>query len=355
MLKDLQTLRGRVIKSNEAAEDAELQPPAKRRLFGRRDRDGLASNELVILIAVIAVLALAGTVGFLIVRAVRSGSEHSVVQQNIDQVSALGDTYWDLYADDVDGRRKISLSGFCDYVNNSVGDQDVNIRTLQIIDSAGGAVAAADLEQGTDGGAPGRFEGMVYQDPADVSTARCPASRAAIGLVYADILAKANPNSAATAVNAGAMSAASDGRAWDILTGAELAAGIAAPTPDSMKEALEAVDMLSTKTVWIAQFSDDGGTATPMPLPTGTDNTIDPTGASNTDAGAEYLVIGGVAPDGTSFCLIKVFDATDPSETGDYRIARVAVDGFGFASCLQGVTGAIPNEPRHGGGWPEPQ
>lgn len=324
--------------------------PMPRRWWQRQDRNGLASNELVILMIVLAALALAGTVGFLIVRAVRSGSEHSVVQQNIDQISGLADTYWDQFAADVDGRRKINLAGFCNYVNNNVTD-DVNVRTLQYVDSA------LALEGAPTAGANGLFRGIASVAPTS-NEANCHATRSVLDEKHADIvatdtLATAAITAAANLVRQGATPVASD-----LLAVAKPSGQTDAAQADEMRTALEAVDLLSTRTVWIAQFgdtnSDFGTSGTGGFAPTGADIRIDEGGSTATDVGAEFIVIGGVAPDGTSFCLLKVFDATDAGHIGDYRVSRAPQDDLSFASCSAGWDQSDNvNEPRKGGGWPE--
>ena len=89
--------------------------------------------------------------------------------------------------------------------------------------------------------------------------------------------------------------------------------------------------------------------------PDGTDTVYATTAsASTTERGVEYLVFGGMAPDGTSFCMIKVFDASDKDAIGEYRGARLTTDNDEFATCAAGLAG-IGDDGLVQGTWPEPR
>ena len=77
------------------------------------------------------------------------------------------------------------------------------------------------------------------------------------------------------------------------------------------------------------------------------------TAVSNT-ADNEVIIFGGTMPDGTSYCLIKVFDADDRTQIGEYRVARSGSAG-GIAVCTEGIDAAGANEARFNAGWPEPR
>lgn len=341
-LEDIRGMRRRLAESDTyrvADSDAE---PTSRRWLKRRDRAGLASNELVILMVILAALALAGTVGFLIVRAVRSGSEHSVLQQNIDQVSGIADSYWDQFAADVDGRRKINMIEFCDYANTQLAAEDVNLRTLQFLDGAAATNRVAD--NADIDATPYTFDlaGTIVLQSSLISanTATCAepdgtnitdTQATDLSDVYADI-------KVADAVNS---------------------------NRDTHSVDLEEVGLMSTRTVWMAQIGNGGdlgnGTAVTEQVPDGTDEEFGNAASADSrqvrqqKTGVEVLVFGGMAPDGTSFCLIKVFDASENSRIGEYRVSRLPTDNLEFATCLSGVNGTLANEPARGGQWPEAQ
>ena len=361
------------ITAPETAQTEEPQPK-RRRLFAKRtDRKGaLGSTELLQLLAVIGIISLLAGGVLLLVNALKSSGEYSVVQRNIDNVGAMGDTYWNSFAADNDGRRKVTPFKLCQYVNSQMNSEEVNFRTLQVVTAAGALYGMPVAVPIDGGGLTLAARVVVKDDPAGretASNATCPGGIGELGGTYADILVPS-------------------GDASGTFAGYDTTAGSASATLGARQVALENIDMLSTNTVWMAQFGTSGsGAATSgtcsdasittelacdaaasatwtagtagsgFPhLPGGTDGTFD-AGARGTAAGAEYIVLGGQAPDGTSFCMIKVLDAADNDAIGDYYLARARQDGDAanqFATCLAGISGGFPNDMRRGS-WPEPQ
>ena len=124
--------------------DAPAQSGTFRRLLAKRrsDRKGaLGSTEMVQLIGVILLIAILAGGTFVYLRYIRGSSENSIVQRNVDEVAKLGDSFWQSYSADVDGRRKISISAFCDFANNQLAEEDLNLRTLQMVSSGTTALA----------------------------------------------------------------------------------------------------------------------------------------------------------------------------------------------------------------------
>ena len=369
----------------EAEEQDSAVAPAKsgtlRRLLAKRrsDRKGaLGSTEMVQLIGVILLIALLAGGTFVYLRFIRGSSENSVVQRNVDEVAKLGDSFWQNYSADVDGRRKIDLYRFCEFANNQLAEDDLNLRTLQITDADGGAtvnavLTAAQVASASDIGMAGIAEA---------------ASRTASEATCSD---GSNMNTAFHDIHAG------DERGTSV--------GL-----DAHNTALENAGLLSTRSVWMAQYGNGASslnTGTPAAdaycentatsvrttvapstataasaitgpggrsgacltgetftgyvaarghvfAPNGADTTYAASGGSAA-TGVEVLVFGGMAPSGDSFCLIKVFDAANADQIGEYRVSRLSTPEFEFATCLEGFQADGPNEPRRGGNWPEPQ
>ena len=329
----------------ETAQTESTQPKRRRMFAARTDRKGaLGSTELLQLLAVVALIALLGGGVLLLINSLKSSGEHSVVQRNIDNVATITDTYWNSFAADNDGRRKVTPYRLCQYVNSQMNSDEVNFRTLQIV-AATGAPAAATAS-------PDLAAFIGYRTASGSKTeAACPGKTGDLNESYADILVfDAGTSTALTDVSVGA---AAD---WNI-AGAD---ADAATNPALRQTALEGVDLLSTNTVWMAQFGVSGAANGFAALPAGTDGTFD-AAKTGTAAGAEYVVLGGQAPDGASFCMIKVFDAADNDEIGNYYLARAPQDGDDanqFTTCFTGILnaelGELPNEFRRGS-WPEPQ
>lgn len=331
----------------------------KRRWWRRKDRKGLGTVEITMIILAIVIVGLLGTLGLTRVISARSGAEHSAVKSNIDTVSGFVDTYWTSYSADEDGRRKLTIWKLCHYVNSQIAGGNINFRTLQLSDATGGQAAVVALSPalagGGDGSTAGTGVGFAVRNSATGTEATCPATAADLDHTYGDI-------AFATAVNIDltlATGAEVQGTAADYDLGT--ADGTGTLTPEDVQEALEAADLLSTNTVWMAMYGTEGDTAGTDGfdlhgnLPGGTDGYWDTD--LDDDSGVEYIVLGGQAPDGTSFCEIKVLDAAVADEIGSYYVARTPADGddpHHFATCLQGVDGAFPNDPRHRA-WGEAQ
>ena len=322
--------------TTEDSASAPAQSSTMRRLLAKRrsDRKGaLGSTEMVQLIGVILLIALLAGGTFVYLRFIRGSSENSVVQRNIDEVSKMADAFWQNYSADTDGRRKIDLDRFCQFANNQLAEDDLNLRTLQASDTTTGATAVYDQ---TDGSGHGVAIRLATKSTIGDTEASCGSDPT---VLYQDIIAwPVLPTATPTA------------------TGYSMTAVVATPNADAHNAALEAAGLLSTATVWMAQYG-DGAAAT---LPSGSlTSDFAPDGADTvftaTEPGVEVLVFGGMAPSGDSFCLIKVFDAADSDEIGEYRVSLSADDDGGFATCLAGVNATGRSEPRRGGQWPEPQ
>ena len=333
-----------------AVEDDGNTSPSRhrKRLLGRlrrRDRKGQGENQLIYIIAAIAVTVILGGGAFLLVRSLTSSSENRVMTDNIDQVAALSDDFWNTHAADADGRRKISIlggQGFCGFANRRLAEDDLNLRTLQIVVDADAAVSATNIALNT------------------------------------AVLLKAAPLALAVEDQGRAL-AGSPAEAKCVATSAALA-GVAATHPlvdilidnnatrqlsTARQAEIDKAGLQSTRTVWMAQFGGVGTAAardlsagTSAIVPDGTDNQYEATTSATTNPGltmgVEYLVFGGVAPSGDSFCLIKVFDASNDDQIGEYRVARIAQPDFSFTTCLEGYDGGGANAADHSGSWPDP-
>ncbi|WP_428120715.1 hypothetical protein [Candidatus Poriferisodalis sp.] len=341
-----------------ADDDGNTPPPQRRRLLGRlrrRDRKGQGENQLIYIIAAIAVTVILGGGAFFLVRALTSSSEARVLQQNIDDISELAEDYWQRYSGDIDGRRKIALPAFCQYANANLGEEGINLRTLQAVT---GAVVTGLLELDADADVTGAESfhlvsngttALMAHRGGTTSAASCPDDSGDLVNEGANILISDTGLTGVTGVTSTDWSG----------TGTHTLGLVAQHT-----NSLEAAGLLSSRTVWIAQYGQTaanqgwGLETTDTGLPIGTDGKLSTAATVTVDshaAKAEFLVIGGQAPDGTSFCLIKVFDAADPGDIGDYRVSRAPQDNLGFASCLKGTNATGVDAPRRGGEWPEPR
>ena len=339
------------ITAPETAQTEETVAKKRKWLLPKRtDRKGaLGSTELLQLLAVVAIIALLGGGVLLLINALKSSGEHSVVQRNIENVATITDTYWNSFAADNDGRRKVTPFKLCQYVNSQMNSDEVNFRTLQVVDAAG--VPADDTME--------LVPRLGYRIASTGKTeAVCPTAITDLDNSYADILVfTATQALTDTNVVAGSADGITDA---DKKAGYSLAGAVGTPGAGVLQTALEGIDLLSTNTVWMAQFGASGTAGGFARLPDGTDGTFDADGAG-TAAGAEYIVLGGQAPDGASFCMVKVFDAADNDQIGNYYLARAPQDGAAanhFTACLGGIPnaelGGLPNEFRRGS-WPEPQ
>ena len=336
------------ITAPETAQTEEPQPKRRRMFAKRTDRKGaLGSTELLQLLAVVAIIALLGGGVLLLINSLKSSGEHSVVQRNIENVATITDTYWNSFAADNDGRRKVTPFKLCQYVNSQMNSDEVNFRTLQVVTDAG--LPTDDSME--------LVPRLGYRTASTGETeAVCPTAITDLDNSYADILVFTGGENL---VDGNVVAGSSDAANADEAAGYSLGGADATPSQAALQTALEGIDLLSTNTVWMAQFGATGTTGFAR-LPAGTDGTFDAVGAG-TAAGAEYVVLGGQAPDGASFCMVKVFDAADNDEIGNYYLARAPQDGAAanqFTACLGGIPnaelGGLPNEFRRGS-WPEPQ
>lgn len=343
-----------VLMDTETAEIEPAGPPARpgtlRRLLVKRrsDRRGaLGSTEMVQLIGVILLIALLAGGTFVYLRFIRGSSENSVVQRNIDEVAKIADAYWQSYAADSDGRRKVSLGRFCEFANNQLAEDDLKLRTLQMGPDAGQAVTPVALA--TANAANNMASRIVVNNGINDVEASCFSGTANGGPTqeYQDIFAYPDKTPAA------AISDAASGKVTDYVHADGGGIGTTAITDEQHKISLDRAGLLSTATVWMAQYGT--GTGVGGLAPAGTDTAFNNT--DRTGQGVEVFVFGGMSPSGDSFCLIKVFDASDADDIGEYRVSRIASDGdeLEFATCLSGTAAGGEYEPRRGGQWPEPQ
>lgn len=330
-----------VLTDTETAQAEPVGPPARpgtlRRVLARRrsDRRGaLGSTEMVQLIGVILLIALLAGGTFVYLRFIRGSSENSVVQRNIDEVAKMADAFWQSYSADTDGRRKIDLNRFCKFANSQLAEDDLNLRTLQYATDGGSSITPADGATAGEEMTPR----ILVRDDTHTNAPTTAACLTDPTKGDADIIAL-DDTSFATIVSDGDYNASPN----------ILATAATTYTEDAHKLLLESGGLLSTASVWMAQYGD--GSPEPLNLaPPGTDAVF-----TATQTGVEVLVFGGMAPSGDSFCLIKVFDASDADDIGEYRVSRLGTDDLQFATCLGGYNASGANEPRRGGQWPEPQ
>lgn len=322
----------------------EQGPPAAVRALrgirerGRRRRSGVAVIIQVLLYAALVAVIVAGAIGGPdLYRSIVGGSEHNTLKSNIDRVAQAADEYWGQFAGDRDGRRKIDLVEFCNYANSQFGQgEDITLRTLAVFDgtiAAAATVDASDIVPGVNAG--GLASDMAEVAATGTTTANCPVTVAAIDdLAVADIIVGGTGLTDAVATTV------------DATTGEQEYNGVTHDTIDL--EALEGAGLASTRGVWMMQPTGLAAANVPAGAQVGV--------AANLDLN-EVLIIGGVAPDGTSFCLIKIFDADDRADVGEYRVARLSSDGANkeIATCTNGTetNAAGPNTARHNAGWPE--
>lgn len=303
----------------------------------RRRRSGAVALIQVLLYAALVAVIVGGAIGGpALYRAIVGGSEHNTLKGNIDRVSQAADDYWGQYAADRDGRRKIDLVEFCNFANSQFAQgEDIILRTLANVPAATttlGATTTNLVAVAEDGLADGFATTRTANDGAIATCPTVITSGVATGEIVDatshDIIVKDGAAVLAAGTTSHVVSA----------TSAATTAGTVSLTD------LEVAGLASTRGVWIAQFNG-------IPAPTGAD-------VAATDLN-EVLVMGGIAPDGTSFCLVKVFDADDRADIGDYRVSRQSgpkggADGTNpFATCNDGTTGITVNTARHNAGWPE--
>lgn len=364
-----------------AAQD-DTMPAAPKRFsrLRRRDRKGLGTGELVALILVIALVGIIAGLGISRLVSARSGVERSALQSNMDSVAQIVDNYWLNHAADAAGRRKLAFPNVCSYVNAQLTGGDIVLRTLQYVDTSGNTQTA--ITAGTppvpNTANPAVAEVFRTVDRGEEFHASCPdpddTSGSAPNIVvdslinsYGDILVAPTGTTGAITVDpADVLRAPGTNAVTTANSGAGAhggTAGIVAGTAAGTRiEAMQAAGLESTKTVWIAMYGTpgtaaingfDAGDPAAIPptnlLPPGTDGKFT-RGLDNWDTGGtEYIVIGGVAVDGSSYCMIKVLDAAAAGDTGNWYRSAADTDDNTFLTCLDGVAGAARD------GWPEPQ
>ena len=336
---------------DETADGIETAVPtgktSRRRWYRRKDRKGLGSTEIALIAVAIVVVGILSALGISRIMSARTSAEHSALQSNIETVSQFVDVYWNQYAGDIDGRRKLTPYRLCQFINSQLGGEDINFRTLQFADAN---ATPANLE--AHASLVALVKNLQTVSKPSAADANCPGEQGDLDEFYADILVAAGGTNMANApatANQATTYVALANRGTD--------------TDDGVRQAaLEDVGLLSTKTVWIAQYGTSGnagtaGMAEGSDVPTGTDAKFD-AATAGTAGGAEYIVIGGQAPDGASFCMIKVLDAANNDALGDYFVSRAPQEAAGelnsFATCATGIDDTGPNEVRRGD-WPEPQ
>ena len=296
-------------------------------------RSAIGTVQIVAIFLALGLVAALGVSVTAWLGSIQSSGDTSATTANIDRVAKGADTYWIDHAVDSQGRRSIDLVGFCNYANSTFGGPNgLTLRTLTLAgpvhDDDGPQIVASTLGDLVDGvSLPSTVPpGNPANCPDDPDLAAADGNLATA--TYADIIAGTNVDLVVTAYGAAGQAPARDARATN--------AGVV-----SLSD-LQAAGLASNQGVWMAQF-DWAGTGTPRDVPVGTEEGL----VSNN----KVLVFGAVAPNGDSFCLIKVFDADDPSKIGDYRVARSGSNAANnpFAVCANGTTtaGAV-----HNAGWP---
>ena len=298
----------------------------------KRCRPGFGTKEALIFAAVGAAVVVVLGGGFLLFRAIFGGSEEQVLKSNIDRVVQSSERYWNEFSSDRHGRRGIDIGEFCEFANSEFAvSGDLSIRTVAIAGAAAGTGSPGD----TSGIAGGMATHVAVQTAIDAAEGGCPLHGSVIqlGVDFPDIIIS---NAVLVPANQGAAGVWPE-RALAVTSGS----GLQPAEADDLVTA----GLMSTRTVWMAQF--DFAVATDVPA-----------GAREVDNSADndVLVFGGVAPSGRAFCVIKVFSASDRSEVAEYRVSREASNGAAtpLAVCTDGVdvtTGG--NTPRVNSGWPD--
>ena len=318
---------------DEQAQDSDTLPAAPKRFsrFRRKDRKGLGTGELVALILVIALVGLLAGLGISRLIGARSGAEHNALQTNIETVESFVDSYWNQFAADELGRRKLDPARLCSYLNSQIAGGEIVLRSLRF--TAGGST----------GGTAAPVPAAAATDPADFATsiavhnARGVDSEASCSDWQTVLDAVTGPAATPPTPPVGVA---------DILVGA---ANFSAAVPNGshdnatgdLSTVAQDIGLLSTKTVWIGFYT---GLAAGV-LPAGTDVDF--------DGGTEYVILGGMAPDGTSFCAVKVLDAAANDNIRTWHRSRLPDDNRTFLTCTDG-TSATTTNPANNNDWPEP-
>ena len=293
---------------------------------GRRRRSGVAVIIQVLLYAALVVAIIGSAIGGpALYRRIVGGGEQNVLRSNIDQVARIAEEYWTQYAADIGGRRDIDLTELCPYLNREFAGSAISLRTAAVFATAATPTAEQpEADDGTDGIVDGLATNININGTLDDTEALCPVVQ---GTPTAN--ARWAANVARTATPPG---------------GVDLYVGRAGGTGHGVSAGtLANAGLRSTRTVWMAQYNWDAANV--------------PAGARATQGeNNDVLVFGGVAPDGTSYCLIKIFSANDRAAIGEYRVAREP-QAASFAVCSEGAGGATApsaeNTPRLNAGWPE--
>lgn len=316
--------------------------PVTRAVRGIRDRlrkrrSGVAVIVQVLMYAALVAVIIAGAIGGpALYRRIVGGGEQNALKTNIDQVARIAEEYWTQYAADIGGRRDIDLTELCPYLNRELAGSAIALRTVAVHADLGSMAEAqpANAHDGAAWGATAAATGIregtaarinINSTPVNATAALCPTVHQGRTIWSAQGGRNPDPTASPPA-----------GRGVDLRIGH--AGGNAVSTGE-----LATAGLRSTRTVWMAQYNMATGTNVPA-------------GARATQgAGNDVLVFGGVAPDGTSYCLIKVFSANQRAAVGEYRVARVPL-GDRFAVCSEGIAAGAgnPNQPRVNAGWPEP-
>lgn len=253
---------------------------------------------------------------------VSSSGDDTAAKNSVDRVGQSFDKYWAEFAQDRHGRRDIDLSEVCNFVNAEFATgQALVLRTLAVRDSGDltAVTTASDTAEAADSVDDGEADYIALRTGLGTAvTAGCPTITGTGSTTVGHPLA-------------GVDMIVSD----NTIAAANLPAGFAAAQQIQADDLAEA-GLMSTNTVWMAQHVG-------MTVPAGS--------RSNGNTSNEVLVIGAVSPSGRSFCLIKVFNASNRGEIGEYRVSRdaSATDETPFAVCSEGTdtTGVRINS-----GWP---
>ena len=287
-----------------------------------RRRSGLAQTQLLILGAVIAAVIVLSVGGFAVYRSVTRGAEDNAAKTNIDRVLTAAEDYWQQYALNRDGTRDISYPELCDYMNSQFTvEDDLILRSAAVV-------------RGTSNGA---YHGLGTNATVERSAPVHVAQKGAIDSrrAFCDV---------------------------DVGTGKEIVVGqngtgrldvqfhpAAASAPSRQMSAWQdpALKLGSTRGIFMMpaqKFDKSTGTSSGWGLG-------QPGVPPGTDPATEAFVVGVVGSSGNTFCAVKIFDADDRSDVGNYRYALSPdADGPRIPQpCREG----IPRDDRGeaGSGW----
>ena len=246
--------------------------------------------------------------GFAVYRSVTRGAEDNAAKTNVDRVLAAAEDYWQQFALNRDGTRKVSFPELCDYMNSQFTvEDDLILRSGGLVAGAGGAAGAhgnTALAKGT---------AFTFVAKAGTIAAGDIADRRAQCVFTVD---------AAKKISAGANGTAELDVQFLVAANNEQLGMSAWQDSDLKLGSNRGIFMMPAQ-----MFLPGNATTTAA---TGW-NAADPVAGNTglpvgTDPATEAFVVGVVGSSGNTFCAVKVFDADDRSHIGNYRYALTAND-----------------------------